>query len=130
MRRHTFITVAKKILVVMSFWGAFSLNSAIASENAGPPQMPVPESSELLQNLQKALEGLGADYEPRTEHLNSDKQPTYINRLILEKSPYLLQHAHNPVNWFHGGKKRLPAQRKPINQYFYLSATRPVTGAM
>ncbi|URZ03016.1 hypothetical protein CLAUR_030620 [Clostridium felsineum] len=22
------------------------------------------------------------------------------NRLIDEKSPYLLQHAHNPVNWF------------------------------
>ena len=22
------------------------------------------------------------------------------NRLIHEKSPYLLQHAHNPVNWF------------------------------
>lgn len=22
------------------------------------------------------------------------------NRLVNEKSPYLLQHAHNPVNWF------------------------------
>lgn len=22
------------------------------------------------------------------------------NRLIHEKSPYLLQHAHNPVDWF------------------------------
>lgn len=22
------------------------------------------------------------------------------NRLVKEKSPYLLQHAHNPVNWF------------------------------
>ncbi|MEK5027666.1 DUF255 domain-containing protein [Paenibacillus sp. FSL M7-1046] len=22
------------------------------------------------------------------------------NRLAKEKSPYLLQHAHNPVNWF------------------------------
>ena len=22
------------------------------------------------------------------------------NRLIHEKSPYLLQHAYNPVNWF------------------------------
>nr|WP_250930845.1 DUF255 domain-containing protein [Clostridium felsineum] len=22
------------------------------------------------------------------------------NKLINEKSPYLLQHAHNPVNWF------------------------------
>ena len=24
----------------------------------------------------------------------------YINKLINEKSPYLLQHAHNPVNWY------------------------------
>src|ERR1022692_1547151 len=25
--------------------------------------------------------------------------PKYTNRLILESSPYLLQHAHNPVDW-------------------------------
>ena len=25
------------------------------------------------------------------------------NRLIKEKSPYLLQHAYNPVDWFPGG---------------------------
>jgi uncharacterized protein YyaL (SSP411 family) len=24
----------------------------------------------------------------------------YTNKLIDEKSPYLLQHAHNPVNWY------------------------------
>ena len=24
----------------------------------------------------------------------------YTNRLIHESSPYLLQHAHNPVDWF------------------------------
>jgi hypothetical protein len=24
----------------------------------------------------------------------------YINRLIKEKSPYLLQHAYNPVQWY------------------------------
>jgi uncharacterized protein YyaL (SSP411 family) len=25
--------------------------------------------------------------------------PTYTNELINESSPYLLQHAHNPVEW-------------------------------
>ncbi len=30
---------------------------------------------------------------------------TYTNQLIHEKSPYLLQHAHNPVNWFPWGKE-------------------------
>jgi len=24
---------------------------------------------------------------------------TFTNKLIFEKSPYLLQHAHNPVDW-------------------------------
>jgi uncharacterized protein YyaL (SSP411 family) len=24
----------------------------------------------------------------------------YINKLIKEKSPYVLQHAHNPVDWY------------------------------
>lgn len=29
----------------------------------------------------------------------------YTNSLINEKSPYLLQHAHNPVNWFAWGEE-------------------------
>ena len=41
-----------------------------------------------------------ADYEPRTKHLQTDGTPKYINRLFLESSPYLRQHAHNPVNWY------------------------------
>ena len=31
------------------------------------------------------------------------KKHTYTNKLIKEKSPYLLQHAHNPVNWYPWG---------------------------
>ncbi|XP_045771966.1 spermatogenesis-associated protein 20 isoform X1 [Maniola jurtina] len=30
---------------------------------------------------------------------NPDK-PKHTNRLVTEKSPYLLQHAHNPVDWY------------------------------
>ena len=39
------------------------------------------------------------------------------NRLIHEKSPYLLQHAHNPVDWYPWGEEafeRARAQDKPI----------------
>ncbi|TQI66569.1 DUF255 domain-containing protein [Clostridium sp. KNHs216] len=32
---------------------------------------------------------------------DNDRVP---NRLIHEKSPYLLQHAYNPVNWYPWGK--------------------------
>ena len=43
--------------------------------------------------------------------------PTHTNRLIHETSPYLLQHAHNPVDWYPWGEEALQkAQRenKPI----------------
>ena len=36
----------------------------------------------------------------RSKHLRADGTPEYANRLLLEKSPYLRQHAHNPVNWY------------------------------
>ncbi|MEM6264026.1 MAG: thioredoxin domain-containing protein [Bacteroidota bacterium] len=32
-------------------------------------------------------------------HENSHKNHAFTNALITESSPYLLQHAHNPVNW-------------------------------
>ncbi|HIF15517.1 MAG TPA: DUF255 domain-containing protein, partial [Bacteroidetes bacterium] len=41
----------------------------------------------------------------------------FTNSLINESSPYLLQHAHNPVNWMPWGKKALAmakTQNKPI----------------
>ena len=41
----------------------------------------------------------------------------HANRLALEKSPYLLQHAHNPVDWFAWGGEafaRARAEDKPI----------------
>ena len=31
--------------------------------------------------------------------------PVVPNRLIKEKSPYLLQHAQNPVDWFPWGRE-------------------------
>jgi uncharacterized protein YyaL (SSP411 family) len=31
----------------------------------------------------------------------------HSNQLINESSPYLLQHAHNPVNWFPWGEEAL-----------------------
>lgn len=41
----------------------------------------------------------------------------YTNRLIQEKSPYLLQHAHNPVDWYPWGEEAFEAAQsagKPI----------------
>ena len=36
----------------------------------------------------------------------------YTNRLIDETSPYLLQHAHNPVNWYPWGEEAFARSRK------------------
>ncbi len=58
-----------------------------------------PFDDDLRARLHAALGQQGPAYEPRTHYKNADGDPTYTNRLILESSPYLLQHAHNPVNW-------------------------------
>ncbi|MHC4568602.1 MAG: DUF255 domain-containing protein, partial [Planctomycetota bacterium] len=41
----------------------------------------------------------------------------YTNRLVDESSPYLLQHAHNPVDWYPWGAEAFERARdedKPI----------------
>ena len=48
-------------------------------------------------------------------HISDSGNPP--NRLIQEKSPYLLQHAHNPVDWYPWGEEAFQKARledKPI----------------
>jgi uncharacterized protein len=74
-------------------------------------------SPALAARLRAALAAKGSGYRPRTHHLNTDGSPEYTNRLILEASPYLLQHAHNPVNWYPWGDEafaRAKREGKPI----------------
>jgi len=47
-------------------------------------------------------------------------EPKYTNALIKETSPYLLQHAHNPVNWFPWGNEAL-AKARDENKAILLS---------
>ena len=72
------------------------------SVDTGDPNLPGVASIDrsLTARLNAALEAQGPAYQPRTHHLNLDGSPRFTNRLILESSPYLLQHAHNPVNWY------------------------------
>ena len=53
-----------------------------------------------------------------TLHLNPDGSPKYTNRLKSETSPYLRQHAHNPVDWYPWGEEAFThalKERKPIH---------------
>jgi len=74
----------------------------------------------LAARLRAALAAKGPAYRPRTHHLNPDGSPKYTNRLILEASPYLLQHAHNPVNWYPWGDEAF-ARAKREGKAIFLS---------
>jgi uncharacterized protein YyaL (SSP411 family) len=50
----------------------------------------------------------------------SPAQIEHSNRLIHEKSPYLLQHAHNPVDWYPWGEEAFAKARKE-NKPIFLS---------
>ena len=43
------------------------------------------------------------------DEAKKDRKP---NRLVHEKSPYLLQHAYNPVNWYPWGEEAFKAARE------------------
>lgn len=51
------------------------------------------------QKLLDAYMQKGESYHPRTRHIENGLAK-FTNHLILANSPYLLQHAHNPVRWY------------------------------
>src|SRR5512138_2272735 len=65
----------------------------------------------LAERLAAAVRARGDGYAPRTHHL-VDGRPRFTNRLALEKSPYLLQHAHNPVSWWPWGDAAFEEARR------------------
>ena len=57
-----------------------------------------------------------------TKDPDQSKSPSALskpaNRLISEKSPYLLQHAHNPVNWYPWGDEAFQAAAREDRPIF------------
>jgi uncharacterized protein len=89
--------------------GASAVADAAAASNLpGQPALP----GDLPARLSAALADKGAGYAPRTHHLLPGGAPKYSNRLLLETSPYLLQHAHNPVNWYPWGVEAFADARR------------------
>ena len=78
-------------------------------ESGLPGGPPIDET--LAARLRATLATKGPDYVPRTRHLVGHA-PKYTNRLILETSPYLLQHAHNPVDWHPWGDDAFAEARR------------------
>ncbi len=87
-----------------------------AGGSLGPPDRALPGAPPLPSDLTARIEARWAarnpSYRPRTRHLLPDGSPKYKNRLVLESSPYLLQHAHNPVDWYPWGDEAFAAARR------------------
>ena len=66
----------------------------------------------LTEQYERMKKQRGSNYKPRTRHLTPDGWAKYTNRLFLETSPYLLQHAHNPVDWHAWGDEAFELARK------------------
>ncbi len=71
----------------------------------------------LAQKMAQFYLKKGKGYHPHTRHVLPNHMPKYTNRLIFETSPYLLQHAHNPLNWYPWGNEafeRAKKENKPV----------------
>src|SRR5258708_19608149 len=87
--------------------------SAVTIE-PGPGAQPFPQ--ELSQKLAEAVSARRGP--PRTQHLRDDGSPRWTNRLALETSPYLLQHAHNPVDCRPSATEPFPPPPPPAPPIF------------
>ena len=74
------------------------------------------------------LFALGVNTLPEEKKM-STVAPTHkhTNKLIDETSPYLLQHAHNPVDWYPWGAEAFE-RRKRTNLFSFPSAIRRAIG--
>src|SRR5712691_3160567 len=64
-----------------------------------------------------ALALIRNNIQQKKDNTSVKREGQYTNRLIKEKSPYLLQHAHNPVDWYPWGEEAFEKARregKPI----------------
>jgi uncharacterized protein YyaL (SSP411 family) len=94
-------------LVLASLAAAFAKGAEPSAAQLAQVPETLPSAPPLPPAIRKkiALElaSRPSDHKPRTRNLRPDGSPEYSNRLLLETSPYLQQHAHNPVNWYPWG---------------------------
>lgn len=124
------IRPATLLLLIIWNYGFGTENGAAAVQSPeGKPetasiQRRLPGMKDMDQALKAKFDHMkklrGEDYRPRTRHLNPDGSAIYTNRLFLTTSPYLLQHAHNPVNWYSWGEEAFETARR-LNRPVLLS---------
>ncbi len=89
------------------------LLAALACRRGREITNPLPGAPPFDARLVAALAAAQhAGEPPHTRHLRPDGAPLYTNRLALESSPYLRQHAHNPVDWYPWGDEAFEAAKR------------------
>ena len=68
----------------------------------------------------KAAHDKTGRYPIRTRLVDAAQRPRHVNALILERSPYLLQHAHDPIRWRAWSDETLGQARRE-NRLIFLS---------
>lgn len=58
------------------------------------------------------LAQVSCHFDQNPQEIKKMETHSYTNHLIHETSPYLLQHAHNPVNWYPWGEEALEKAEK------------------
>ena len=71
-----------------------------------------PGASARDDELQARLDAATGAAPARTRHLDDAGRPVFVNRLVEAASPYLLQHAHNPVDWWPWGDAAFAEARR------------------
>jgi uncharacterized protein YyaL (SSP411 family) len=82
-----------------------------------PPPCAPPIPEDLAARLAAAVAAHPPGWTPRTRH-REGAVPRVTNRLALESSPYLLQHAHNPVSWYPWGEEAFAEARRARRPVF------------
>src|SRR5579859_6706486 len=78
-------------------------------ESAMKHSMPMLSVLRFPLTFAAVFVSLATAAEPAPE---KDKKPKHSNRLAKESSPYLLQHAHNPVDWYPWGPEAFATAKK------------------
>ncbi|WP_172600440.1 DUF255 domain-containing protein [Sulfurivermis fontis] len=112
------VNTGLRLVVAGAALGLLCAIGAVAA--VGPGAVGATRPAALQEQLDAVLAARGNNYRPHTRHLSPDGRPRYTNRLILEDSPYLLQHAHNPVDWYPWGEEAFAKARRE-NKPIFLS---------
>ncbi len=95
--------------------------SSLGAPTPAVPVIQLPGTTPFDAQLQERLRAASrVGSAPGTTHFYADRSPVYVNRLVFESSPYLQQHAYNPVNWYPWGEEAFTAAQRE-NRPIFLS---------